>query len=142
MYENFEQCNAYKHANETKSHSEQIVMLYAASISYIKQAKEAITAQDHDTRYSLMNQALMVIRGLRNCLDFQANEQVAVALNNYYDAVESLLIKAQCEADHDICDKIIDNLMVIKKAWENITISSSSSAEDDQEDYKPQNMLI
>lgn len=143
MYENSEQYLAYQHANETTNPSEQIIMLYAASISYVKQAKEAMEKSDHDTKCKLMTKALSVIRGLRTCLDFQANEQVAIALNNYYDTVEDLLISAQAETNVAFCDKIIENLMIIKKAWENINISPlpKENSEDDEE-YKPQNMII
>ena len=39
---------AYSRANETKSHTEQILMLYSGAISFVQQAKEAIKEKNHD----------------------------------------------------------------------------------------------
>jgi len=130
-------------------------MLYMAAISYMQQAKEANDKQDHATRYSLVEKTTSIVRGLRACLDFGPNEEVALALNNYYEVLEELLISVQCEDDKErgvICDQVIENLRRIKEAWENVNLNVSVVDEDsdavegaplaEKEDYKSKDLSI
>jgi flagellar biosynthetic protein FliS len=141
---------AYNHANETKSRTEQIVMLYCAAISYMQQAKVAAEQNDHDTRYKLIDKTMSIMRGLRACLDFSANEDVALALNNYYAALENLLISAQLEENKaEICEQIIKNLQIIKQSWEKMNTTDITPSNDENlpppeeaDSYKPQDITV
>jgi len=131
---------AYQHANKTKSHTEQIVMCYCAAISFVQQAKEAHIQGDHATRYELIDKALSVVRGLKACLNFDVAPDVSVALNNYYDTLELMLVSAQCEDNkEEICDNIVDNLRVIQKAWEDINQKELNTS-DEQSDESNENL--
>ncbi len=118
--------NIYRHAQETKNSSDQIVLCYCCAISYVQQAKAADLQEDHDTRYMLIEKTMAIMRSLRACLDFENNPTVAHALNNYYESLDTLLISVQCEDNKaDICDHIVKNLRTIKEAWEAVTTSSA-----------------
>ena len=124
---------AYSRANETKSHAEQIFMLYCGAISFIQQAKDAHKEEDHDTRYQLVDRAMQIIRGLRACLDYEANKEVATALNEYYKDIDTMLVAIQCEDNkEEICDKVIDNLRIVKDTWEEINPNISAATENDE----------
>ena len=113
--------NAYEHANETKNQDEQILMLYSGAISYVQQAKEAASENNHSKRYELIDKATKIIRGLRACLNPDISQEVAQSLANYYDSIEVLLVSIQCEDNKEaICDKVIENLRIMKETWENI----------------------
>jgi flagellar protein FliS len=130
---------AYSRANETKSHAEQILMLYSGAISFVQQAKEAIKENDHDTRYQLIDRTMQIVRGLRACLDYEANKEVATALNEHYKDIDTLLVAIQGEDDKEIiCDKVIENLKIVKETWEKVNpeTSSFSSGEQNDEDNK------
>ncbi len=117
--------NIYRHAQETISPSNQIIMCYCSAISFVQQAREAVEKHDHDKRYMLIDKTMAIMRSLRACLDFENNPTVAHALNNYYESLDNLLIAVQCEDNKlEICDNIIKNLRTIKEAWENVTASS------------------
>lgn len=136
---------SYKRANETISHTEQIVLLYTAAIAYMEQAKQAAISNDHDTRYRMVDKTLSILRGLRTCLDFSASKQVSTALDSYYKALEELLIAVQTDDNKiELCDKIIANLRMVKESWENINVTSNNDGmpppEDD--DYESQDIRI
>lgn len=114
----FNPVQAYQHASQTMSQKDQIVMLYAAAISYVQQAKEADAAGDHDTRYRLLDKTLAIVRGLHACLDVERNGELARALGHYYEDLELLISAAQCDDNKaPLCDKIIHNLRTIWEAW-------------------------
>lgn len=128
---------AYSRANETKSHTEQILMLYSGAISFVQQAKEAIKEKDHDKRYQLIDRTMQIVRGLRACLDYEGNHEVATALNNYYKDLDTLLIAIQCDDKKEpICDKVIDNLRIIKKTWEKIHPNLVAETKEPKKDKK------
>ncbi|MCE3232270.1 MAG: Flagellar protein FliS [Rickettsiaceae bacterium] len=135
---------AYNRAQETKSHTQQIVLLYSAAIAYMQQAKQADKANDHDTRYKLVDKTLSIMRGLRACLDFSANEQVALALNEYYASLENLLITVQTDDNkQELCERIIENLNLIKESWEHINVVSGNDAlPPPNDDYGPQDVRV
>jgi len=111
---------AYQHAAETSDPSVQIMMLYNAAINYVKQAQVAIEEGDFDTRHTLINKAMSVMRGLRVCLDFSACEEVASAMDKYYEALDSLMVDVQCNHDERTCSAIIENLTIIRDTWNEI----------------------
>jgi flagellar biosynthetic protein FliS len=114
---------AYNRAVETKSPQEQIVALYLAAISYMQRAKEAAKEENHDERYQMVDKTLSIVRGLRACLDFGANEQVALALNQYYEALEEMLAALQIKDDKlRSYDDVIHNLRLVQTAWEEINL--------------------
>ena len=140
---------AYQHANETKSHTEQIVACYFTAISYVQQAKKAHEEKDHALRYELVEKALGIMRGLQACLDFDANEEIANALNEYYESIERMLVAVQCEDNKsEICDSIVDNLRRIQKAWEQVNVISNDDGADNDDqmppanDYEPQDFRV
>ena len=124
---------AYSRANETKNHAEQIFMLYCGAISFVQQAKEAHKENDHNKRYQLVERTIQIIRGLRASLDYEANKEVATALNQFYEDIDFLLIAAQGKDDkNEIFDRIIGNLKAIKETWEQINPTISSVLEPDK----------
>ncbi len=136
--------NAYVHATETSDSAGQIIMLYDAVINYIKQAKVAIKNNDHDTRYRLIDKAISVLHGLRLCLDFGACQEVAAAMDKYYDALDKLMMSVQCNQDENLCDAIIENLKTIRSTWEDINLQLKSCDNEEASDssLKNSNMLI
>lgn len=112
---------AYSYANQTKSHAEQIIMLYSGAISFVQQAKEAVKENNHDKRYQLIDRTIQIMRGLRACLNYDSNKEVATALNDYYKDLDVLLIAIQCEEEKEkICDKVIENLRIVKDTWKEL----------------------
>ncbi len=118
--------DAYLNAKKTLDPKEQIIMLYDAAICYVQQAKQAIEEDDQSLRFERINQTISIINGLRACLDFGANEEVAKALDTHYEAVDGLLVSIQCDNNVEVCDQVIENLKIIKQTWEEINIPPSS----------------
>ena len=90
---------AYLRAAETSNPSVQVMMLYDAAINYVKQAKVAIEKGDLDARYILIDKAMSVVHGLRVCLDFSSSEEIAIAMDRYYVALDRLMVEVQCNND-------------------------------------------
>lgn len=111
---------SYRHAAETVSPELQMMMLYGSSINYIKQAKVALENKNFDMKYQLVDKSMNIIRGLRACLNFGIAEDVAWAMDRYYDSIDKLMIQLQCTDDVELCDAITENLEKIRDAWEEI----------------------
>lgn len=123
--------DAYKHAGETSDPAVQIVMLYDAAINYMKQAKQAINEDDHNTRYILVDKAFSIVKGLHACLDFSACEDVANAMNKYYHTIEELMVALQCNPGEELCEHIIGNLEKIRNTWKEIHLDTYSLPKND-----------
>lgn len=123
--------SAYSHAIETKSQTEQIIMLYDASISYIKQAREAFIKQEHNDHYKLIEQVISIFHGLRACVDFSKTPEVAGALDEHYKSIENILIDEHINPSTLNCDKLIENLEIIRNSWQEILDSSIPAIRND-----------
>lgn len=119
----------YRHANETLSHVDQIVLLYCHAISYVQQAQEAIKTNDFEGRYRLIENTCLIINSLRAGLDFDVNEEVASALDDHYNSIEALLVSVQGDNSLETCDQIVENLKIIRNSWEKIAEKTAILAE-------------
>lgn len=113
--------NAYLRARETTDPKTQVIMLYAAVINYIKQAKIALNTKDYDTAGTLIEKSLSIIRGLRLALNFDIDSDIAGALDKYYDSLDKLILAVLCNHKPNLCDAIVANLTTIQQTWEEMS---------------------
>jgi flagellar protein FliS len=116
-----DQYNAYHKANQTVSEINQVIMLYEGAINFIEKAKEAIRENDFEKRYNLINKAISIVTGLNSCLSFNdKTDDVANALDQYYQSIDMRLLYIQCDNSIDSCNEVIDDLRVMLNAWKDV----------------------
>jgi flagellar secretion chaperone FliS len=124
---------AYQNAYQTVSKTRQIVMLYEGAIRFVQQAREAISENRIEDRYNLLMKASDVIIGLQSCLDFDADENVANTLYDFYARIDVRLMQLQRSNDEAECGYIIEELKGMRDVWrqidENITATEATQAE-------------
>ena len=122
--------NAYQQASDNVSQIGQIIMLYDGAINFIKQAKEAIIEKNYERRYNLINKAIAIITGLNSCLNFtDETNETAKALDDFYSMIDMRLLYVQCDDSLESCDKIIEDLRVMRNSWVDVekqTLEASS----------------
>lgn len=113
--------NAYQHSSDNVNQLQQVIMLYDGAINFIKQAKEAIVEGNYEKRYNLINKAIAIITGLNSCLDFNKDtEETAKALDDFYNMIDMRLLYIQCDDSLESCDKVIEDLRVMRNAWADV----------------------
>lgn len=130
---------AYQQSSDTVNQVAQIVMLYDGAINFIKQAKEAIHEKNYEKRYNLINKAIAIVTGLNSCLNFtDETEETAKALDDFYSMIDMRLLYIQCDDSIESCDKVIEDLRVMREAWAEVErktteLNASKEAADTQE---------
>lgn len=139
---NNDQYGAYHKANETVSEINQVIMLYEGAINFIEQAKEAIAEKNYEKRYNLINKAISIITGLNSCLSFnEQTDEVAKALDQYYQSIDMRLLYIQCDNSIDSCNKVIEDLRVMLNAWKDVAKENKTSDQEDSSSEVIQNPL-
>ena len=129
--------STYQKANETVSEIKQVIMLYEGAINYIEQAKAAMDEGKAESRYNLINKAIAIVSGLNSCLEFNEDtEEVANALDQYYQSLDTRLLFLLGENNTDECDIIIDDLKVMLEAWRDIEVGDHQPKEEQSEQNK------
>ena len=120
--------NVYQQSSDNIGEVEQVVMLYDGAINFIRQAKEAIVEENFEKRYNLINRAIAIITGLNSCLNFtDETQETATALDEFYQMIDMRLLNIQCDDSLDSCDKVIDDLKVMREAWADVVRQTSES---------------
>lgn len=115
---------AYQNAYQTVSKTRQIVMLYEGTIRFLQQASDAMDNQRIEERYHLLVKASDVIVGLQSCLDFEADEEVARTLFDFYSDIDMRIMQLQRSNDKAECEAIIDEIKGMRDIWKQIDETS------------------
>src|SRR5690606_14422491 len=118
--------NAYSKAGETISLINQVIMLYEGAINFILQAKEAINEKNYEKRYNLINKAISIVTGLNSCIEFNdKTNDMALALDRYYQSIDMRLLYIQCDNSLESCDGVIRDLRIMLEAWKDVAKRTS-----------------
>jgi flagellar protein FliS len=121
---------AYKHAAYTVAKTRQVVMLYDGAIRFLAQAKEAIETNDIERRYNTLTRASEIVSGLQACLYFEAGEQAAQALFDFYSTIDLRIMQLHRTQDLEVLQQVITDIKEMREVWNGIDrISESDSSE-------------
>jgi flagellar protein FliS len=110
----------YASVNSIVSKTKQVVLLYEAAIKHMVVGREAIVSKDIQSRYNSMTQAAIIIQGLQSALDFENGGDIAPLMDNFYFSIYMRIMNIQLNDDLNLCDSVIKELGVMKKAWEEV----------------------
>ena len=99
---------------------DQVVSLYDQAIYCIKQTQNAILDKDFEKRYLSIKKTVFIIDALQLKSNLNINPEITNALHDHYGSIYSLLSSIQEQHGLETCDRIVDNLEVIRQSWEHL----------------------
>ncbi len=97
-----------------------VVMLYDGAITFLKQAKEKMAAQDAAGKGLFIGKALDIIGELNASLNFQDGKEVAANLFHLYNFMTAHLTRANLNWDTVALDDVVTMLSRLRDAWEEV----------------------
>lgn len=97
-----------------------IQMMYEGLIERLSQAKGAILRNDFEYKANRLNKAIGIINGLQTALDIKNNPELGQRMYALYDYMKSQLDKASVSLDVGLIDEVINLILPIKQAWDQI----------------------
>jgi len=97
-----------------------VVMLYDGAITFLKQAKEKMAAQDAAGKGLYLGKALDIVAELNASLNFQEGKEVAANLFHLYNFMTAHLTRANLNWDVAAIDDVIKMLGQLRDAWDEI----------------------
>ncbi|MGN0893749.1 MAG: flagellar export chaperone FliS [Succinivibrio sp.] len=97
-----------------------IQMMYEGLIERLSQAKGAILRHDYEYKANRISKAVGIINGLQTALDKKSNPELFDRMYALYDYMKELLDKASVSLEVGPIDEVINLILPIKQAWDNI----------------------
>ena len=97
-----------------------IQMMYEGLIERLSQAKGAIMRHDYEYKADRISNAVGIINGLQSALDNRSNPELGQRMFALYDYMKELLTKASVSLDTAPIDEVINLILPIKQAWDQI----------------------
>ena len=97
-----------------------IQMMYEGLIERLSQAKGAIMRHDYEYKADRISKAVGIINGLQSALDNRSNPELGQRMFALYDYMKELLTKASVCLDTAPIDEVINLILPIKQAWDQI----------------------
>ena len=97
-----------------------IQMMYEGLIERLSQAKGAIMRHDYEYKADRISKAVGIINGLQSALDNRSNPELGQRMFALYDYMKELLTKASVSLDVSQIDEVINLILPIKQAWDQI----------------------
>lgn len=95
-------------------------MMYEGLIERLSQAKGAILRHDYEYKANRISKAVGIINGLQTALDKKSNPELFDRMYALYDYMKELLDKASVSLEVGPIDEVINLILPIKQAWDNI----------------------
>lgn len=97
-----------------------IQMLFNGLLERLSQAKGAIERKDYEYKSDRITKALGIIDGLQSALDRKEDPQLFEKMYALYDYMKVLLQKASVSLEPGPIDEVVNLILPIKNAWDNI----------------------
>lgn len=97
-----------------------IQMMYEGLIERLSQAKGAILRHDFEYKADRISKAVGIINGLQSALDSSKDPDLGQRMYALYDYMKELLNKASVSLEVAQIDEVINLILPIKAAWDQI----------------------
>ncbi|QGH34082.1 flagellar export chaperone FliS [Gracilibacillus salitolerans] len=115
----YQQYQAYQNNSvNTASPGELTLMLYNGCLKFIKQAKKAIEAKDHQTKNEMIQKTQKIIRELMVTLD--QNAPIAKEMMPLYDFVYNKLTQANIKSDLEQLEQAREIIENFRDTWKEV----------------------
>ena len=100
-----------------------IQMLYDGLLERMAQLKGAIEQNNIELKHLKVNQATSIVLGLRESLNIESGDQLAVQLDDLYDYIQRQLWSAHVNNKTELLDECTALVLEISGAWKEISSS-------------------
>ncbi len=105
-----------------------IQLLMQGALENMAKAKGAMERKDYTLKGQLIGKATAIISALKSSLDINASPELAQNLDALYDYMIENLIIASREMSVDKVSEVMELLLTIKSAWDQIPVSDRETA--------------
>lgn len=105
-----------------------IQLLMQGALESMAKARGAIERRDYAAKSKLLGKSMSIILSLQASLDLSANPEIANNLWSLYDFMVSHLTEASTENNVQKVQDVIDILLSIKSAWDQIPVADRERA--------------
>lgn len=105
----------------------QVVALYDTILRDLHRAISAVQSGQIEPRVTAVNHALLVIGELQGVLDFERGGEPARNLNDFYNVVRSMILKASIAQSRELFEQALTMITRIRSAWSRIENSPAAS---------------
>jgi flagellar protein FliS len=111
-----------------------IQLLMQGALENLAKAKGCIERKDFAGKSSTISKGMAIISSLQSCLDMEATPEISDNLASLYDFMVNHLILASRENSVEKISDVMELLLTIKSAWDQISIK------DREEGYRLQQL--
>lgn len=111
----------------TQSPGALVVTVYDALIRSLKEAKRAIKENDFTSRSRSFDLAFELLSELRKSLNHEKGAEISKGLEALYAFFSREILMANASNDGDRLDPIVDNLVMLRDAWETARREAASA---------------
>jgi len=105
---------------ESASSHRLVLMLFDGLLERIAQARGAIQHREFELKGQKINDAIMIVFGLRDSLDLSQGGDLAQNLEGLYDYVQRMLMQANLKNDEALLGECADLICNVSSAWREI----------------------
>lgn len=102
--------------------------MFEGLLERLSQAKGAILRKDYEYKADRISKATGIINGLQMSLDAKQDPELAERMAALYEYMKDKLNEASLKLDVAPIDEVIELLLPIKQAWDNIPDSEKEKA--------------
>tara|TARA_B100000780_G_scaffold261525_1_gene214016 strand:- start:139 stop:555 length:417 start_codon:yes stop_codon:yes gene_type:complete len=116
-----EQYGQVKHDAQAEfaSAHEKTLMLFDGAIDFIGVAQQAIIRSDYELKGKMISKSIVVVNGLKDCLDLSLGE-LPNNLRDLYEYIVDQLFKANRSSDREAIENVQSLLKTIRESWAQI----------------------
>lgn len=108
---------------DTREPHELVKLLFIGLTDRIATARSALAKEDREGRATAVSKAQKILFGLRDSLDFEKGESLALNLDSLYEYCIRRLTQAHAREDDEIFAEVMDLMVTIREAWKQLPTS-------------------
>ena len=105
-----------------------IQLLMQGALENMAKAKGFIERKDYNGKSTTLSKAMAIINSLQSCIDMKVGGEVSDNLYALYGFMHDHLIVASREMDIYKVQEVMDLLLTIKSAWDQISVADRETA--------------
>lgn len=105
-----------------------IQLLMQGALENMAKAKGFIERKDYSGKSTSLSKAMAIINSLQSCIDMKVGGEISDNLFSLYGFMHDHLIVASREMDANKVQDVMDLLLTIKSAWDQISVADRETA--------------
>lgn len=122
---------AYYYASTNISKTKQVVMAYDGILKQAAIARQAIEADDPETRFNAIQRACLILLSLQSSLDHNNGGEIAKMLDGFYFSMDVRLMRQNREPNIELLDRVMKEIRLMRDAWADVDAQMTAAGKPD-----------